>query len=231
MADFTGFNPNDITQSIKNMNSNYSELSSIYNSKLKKFVEDVSTGWACPEAKTFFNTDFKTITTSLGRNIENQFSFINELMNNAAQAWCRTTSSSAFTKVPFQNGLIKEVDVSIIKDNINGDIGIDGERVTSLASSFLADLSSSIDSVLKKCRNISNGFLGGNQRQALDNRINIVSNSIVESIKDQMSKLVANVNNTAQKYQTNAGNVTSYFESESGVGTAASGIGSSVSGN
>ena len=119
MADFTGFNPNDITHSIKNMNSGYSELCSIYNSKLKKFVEDVSTCWACPEAITFFNTEFKPMTTNLGRNIESQFSLINELMNNAAQAWARTTSSS-FTNVAFQNGLIKEVDVTIIKDNING---------------------------------------------------------------------------------------------------------------
>jgi hypothetical protein len=227
MADFTGFNPNEITQSIKNMNSCYAELSSIYNSKLKKFVEEVSIYWACPEAKTFFNTEFKTITSNLGRNIENQFVSMNDIMNNAAQAWARTTSA-AFTSVGFQNGLIKEVDVSVIKDNINGDIGIDGERVTSLANSFQADLGASIDTVLKKCRNISNGFLGGNQKQALDNKITIVNNSIVENIKDQMSKITINVNSTSQKYQTSAGTVTNSFETESGIATAASGIGSSI---
>ncbi len=227
MADFTGFNPTDITASIKNMNASYTELSNIFNTKTKKFVEDVSMYWACPEAKTYFNGDFKTVTNNLGKTIESNFAMIIDLMNNAAQAWARTTSAS-FTSVAFQGGLIKEVDVSLIKDNINGDIGINGEKNISLANSFQADLRSTIESILKKCKNISNGFLGGNQKQALDARINTVYNAILSCISDQTSKLVVNVKSTAQKYQSSAGVVSNYFENESGVSTAAGGIGSTI---
>ena len=227
MADFTGFNPNDITRSIKNMNANYSELCNTYNTKVKRFVDEVAQYWACPEAKTFFNADFKSVISAIGKNIETQFAAINELMNNGAQAWARTTSA-AFTSVPFQAGLVKDVDVANIKDNINGDIGIDGEKNITLASTFQADLSTSVDGILKKCKNISSGFLGGNQRQALDTRINNVYSSIINNINDQMSKLVVSVKNTAQKYQANAGTVANLFESESGVSSAAGGIGSSI---
>ena len=213
MADFTGFNPTDITASIKNMNASYTELSNIINTKTKKFIEDVSMYWACPEAKTYFNGDFKTVTNNLGKTIESNFAMIIDLMNNS---------------VAFQGGLIKEVDVSLIKDNINGDIGINGEKNISLANSFQADLRSTIESILKKCKNISNGFLGGNQKQALDARINTVYNAILSCISDQTSKLVVNVKSTAQKYQSSAGVVSNYFENESGVSTAAGGIGSTI---
>ena len=203
MVSFTGFNPDDVVQSIKKMNSTYIELCNLYNKSFKLFLDEISRLWACQEAQSYFNLEFKNVADNLKETIELQFSKIINLMNSSAQKWAEASHEN-FTQVLFPGQLMKEIDTTVIKSKIDGNIGLSIDLAIQSVKKFQTNINTQFNSVLNKCILISSGFLGGNQQEAINNKVSIIQKEITRNISNVIQDLNNKIEKTANEYNDNS---------------------------
>jgi hypothetical protein len=203
MVNYTGFNPDEVVQSIKKMNNIYVELCSLYNKGFKSFIDEISKLWACNEAQTYFRVEFKPIVDNLKDTIELQFSNIINIMNNSAKRWAEA-SHETFNLEVFPGSIMKEVDVSVIQNRLNGNVGISIDLAVQSVKKFQNNMNTQFNNILNKCILISSGFLGGNQQETLNNKLSLVQKEISKDVTDITQDISNMIKETASKYELNS---------------------------
>ncbi len=203
MVGLTGFNPDEVAQSIKKMNATYVELCNLYNKGFKSFLEEISKLWACHEAQTYFRNEFKPVVDNLRDTIELQFNNIINIMNNSAKAWAEA-SHETFNQEPFPGKLMKVIDVSVIQASLNGNVGISIDLAVQTVKGFQSSMNSQFNAILNKCVLISSGFLGGKQQETLNNKLSLVQKEISKDVANITQDISNMIRETADKYEASS---------------------------
>ena len=134
-------------------------------------------------------------------------------MNSAAKTLA-STSGSTWSNVDI---VIKEpiIDLSSIKDNINGVKGIDLVNATNtleqLETTILSAITSALESALTAIS--SSGFVGGDMESSLKSSITSIKTSIEAAFSQIKTAANTAINDTISKYSTDASNISTAFSS------------------
>ena len=158
----TGFDPALVSGSITKVKDAYNDLVAALGTEMQSnFIDSMANYWACPDAQTFFAQNFKPAIDGLLSNSHKIFESVVTSMNSAAQGWARQTGAT-WAGTSF-GGALKTVDVSNIKENINGVRGVDEDQANSTAGR-LTTIASNAEAALTRAElAVQNcGFVGRN---------------------------------------------------------------------
>lgn len=212
MPEFVGFNSEEVKKSINGVQKAYDGLCvSLGSTTQSKFVSVMANEWACKEAQDFFGK-VNTAVESLRKDIDKVFGSVVDSMNSAGKAWAaRTGNQAVYSSISFAASSQK-IDVSVIKENINGDRGIT-PGASNKAKTGLSAIKNSADSNLTSAVNAvkTSGFLGGNQQNDLENALKTIKKNIDTAIENLNSELDKAINSTNQNYTDLSTTVSSGF--------------------
>lgn len=207
----TGFDPTIVRNSLSSVKTAYEELYHAIRTDIQtKFINKMSTCWACQRAINFFGEEFKPVADKLITNVNTVVKSVVDTMNEAATNWA-TTNGSTFNTFSFST-YDTLLSVSDIKENINGERGIDLEIATSTAAG-LSNIQYDALSAVDKLRNavVNCGFLGGSQATNLLGSLDSIRNSFKESINGLMSSTKQAINDTLSDYEDTEGRISAQF--------------------
>lgn len=210
----TGFNPDQVANSMKNVETAYSDLVKALGTNMQSnFVNAMANYWACNQAQTFFTQNFKPAVDELLNSSYNTFKSVIDSMNSAASGWASQTDSSWSTKS--FGGELKKIDVSSIKENLNGVRGVDEAQANNTAGK-LATIAQSAISALTSAQNaVQNcGFVGRDQAQTLITSLGTIKTNISNATEQLTNATKTAVSNTVDAYGTLATNVESAFTAQ-----------------
>lgn len=215
----TGFNPELVSQTIRRVQSAYENtVNAFFDGMQNKFVNRMSEIWACNVAVDFFNTVVKEqvdniIGDSNRGGITMVFNSVVESINSAAITWAGDTQSEYQSQS--LNVITKSLDVSNVRENINGIRGIDLEAVqgiTSQLSDILSDTTTALNSAIEAVRD--SGFVGGAQESNLVDSINVIKRNIESAVEYINSDCQLKVKTTVEQYENTAGRIAQAFAGE-----------------
>ncbi len=215
----TGFNPELVAQTIRRVQSAYENtVNAFFDGMQNKFVNRMSEIWACNVAVDFFNTVVKEqvdniIGDSNRGGITMVFNSVVESINSAAITWAGDTQSEYQSQS--LNVITKSLDVSNVRENINGIRGIDLEAVqgiTSQLSDILSDTTTALNSAIEAVRD--SGFVGGAQESNLVDSINVIKRNIESAVEYINSDCQLKVKTTVEQYENTAGRIAQAFAGE-----------------
>ena len=206
---FIGYNDEEIITSIKGVQSAYEDLiKAIADDMQNLFVNGMEDKWACTYAQTFF-ADFKNLVDTLIKDSNDTFQSVVDSMNSAANGWAENTgtpwSSKQFVR------LDKSIDVSRIKENINGDRGADPDvtevagKLSGIASAAVTALTNA-ESAVQVC-----GFIGGDSASNLIASLGKIKTSIENAVNEITSECQKAIETTNQNYTSHELNVAGAF--------------------
>lgn len=208
-----GFDPDAVRMSLNKIQTIYNEMVSSFVNYTNTFLSNMSYSWACPEAVGYFRnvfcTEFNSYLVSIDSAVENIFNTI----NYAARTWSET-SGLAYGGVNFGRFPHNSFDASIIRESINGSVGIDGSACQSnmeILNKISNMVNANLNSMINVLRNAS--FVGNGQQTSLVQSVNSIKNKINESFSDLVVDIKGQINSTIQKYNLTAKTVTSTFSS------------------
>ena len=210
----TGFNPDQVTSSMNNVEKAYSDLIKALGTDVQSnFINAMANAWACNQAQSFFTDNFKPAIDELLNSAFNTFKSVIESMNSAASGWAQQTESSWSTKS--FGGELRKVDVSSIKENLNGVRGVDESQANNIASK-LASIAQAAISALSAAQSAVNncGFVGRDQAQTLISSLGTIKTNISNATEQLTNATKTAVNNTVEAYGTLATNVESAFTAQ-----------------
>ena len=206
----TGYDPSTVSTAIDNVNSSYTAiLTALVDTNKSSFVDPMSAIWGSPQAKKFF-TDYKNVITSMCTEVTNVFKSVVESMSSAASSLASIAGASWGAKE--LSAVTKELDVSCIKEDIGGVIGIDQQQATSIASQ-LDTILQAVRTALQEARTaVSNsGFVGGEMQSSLLSSLIKIDTNISNSFTEVKSQVVQAIQETVDTYTTTSTNVSSAF--------------------
>ena len=206
-----GFDPSIVKSSINNVQKAYDDLTKVICGDVQsQFVTPMGECWACNEAISFFGS-FKSSIDSIIDNTDRVCRSIVESMNDAAKNWAATTNTS-WGNVSFSQ-TSKKIDVSPIKENINGVRGVDDGKAADAVSKLTGSIKASADSALESLSNaVSNcGFIGGSQQASLTSAINTIKSNLNSAIVDVSSAANKGITATIENYGKLSQNVSNAF--------------------
>jgi len=209
----TGFNPDEIRSSIGKVNDAYANLCTVLGSDFQnKFISLMSQNWACQEAQNFFNNAVNPTMTDIRKSIDTIFESVVTAMDSAAYNWAMQTGNDGVYTRSSYNRYGQSIDVSIIRENINGVRGIN-EACMSEGEAVLQTIVSKSSMALDDAINgVSvSGFIGGDQQASLTNALEKIKSNIETSITNLTSELKSAVDETIAKYSNTGVNVSSAF--------------------
>ncbi len=216
MALTTGFQPEVVRVSIDRVKSAYAELIEVLGGKMQtEFVAGMADKWACTDAVNFFNQAFKPTIDSLIKSSNTTFESVVVSMNSGAYNWAvNTGDESAYQQSEFEV-ISKEIDASIIQNNIGGVIGIDLVSAQTVASKLPLLAEEAKTALVKTLQAVQDcGFIGGNQASNLINSLNIIKNNIDKAVQDITSASKKAIEATIQKYSDTEGRISQAFAGE-----------------
>ena len=191
IEDGLAYNESEVVTSLGSIKKAYENLYNILSVDIQRnFVDEMANMWACNYAVEFFNNSFKPTFDELLNSINTSFENIVASISSAATAWA-STSGNSFSDSGITLKTTK-IDVSAIKENINGVRGINvnaqtiANRLVSISSQAERELTNTINAVN------DSGFIGGNMQE------NLVSS--LTQIKNKMSEVINTLNNEVQQY-------------------------------
>ena len=204
----TGFDPQLVQNSINDVEAAYTDLMQAMGTNMQtQFVNEMANCWACAEAQTFFNNNFKPVVDELLNGTYAIFESVVNAMNSAAQVWSMQTGAEWVSKT--FTGEKKSIDTSNIKENINGVRGVDEANANSTAER-LAVIASDVDNALSKAQQaVTNcGFVGAdmeaqliNSLQTIRNNVNNATQELTQSTKTAITQTVQTYGNIARKVE------------------------------
>lgn len=210
----TGFDPALVSGSIIKVKDAYNDLVAALGTEMQiNFVDPMTNYWACPDAQTFFVRNFKPAIDDLLQQSHVIFESVVNSMNSAGQAWARQTGAT--WSIKSFGGALKTIDVSNIKENINGVRGVDEEQANSTAERLNTIASNAEAALTKASLAVQNcGFIGRDQEQRLLNSLGTIKNKVNDSSAKLTSATKTAINDTVSAYGTLAVNVEQAFTAE-----------------
>ena len=208
---FTGYDPSVVRTAITNIENSYNALiDALVTKNQTNFVQAMGSVWASEQAKEFFSA-YQTDIARLVLEVNKVYDSIANAMNSAAKTLA-STSGSTWSNVDI---VIKEpiIDLSSIKDNINGVKGIDLVNATNtleqLETTILSAINSALESALTAIS--SSGFVGGDMESSLKSSITSIKTSIEAAFSQIKTAANTAINDTISKYSTDASNIATAF--------------------
>ena len=134
-------------------------------------------------------------------------------MNSAASGWASQTDSSWSTKS--FGGELKTVDVSAIKENINGVRGVDEAQANTTASKLSTIAQAAVTALSAAQSAVQNcGFVGRDQAQTLISSLGTIQTNISNATSQLTNATKTAISNTVDAYGTLATNVESAFTAQ-----------------
>ena len=208
---FTGYDPSVVRTAITNIENSYDALiDALVTKNQTNFVQPMGSVWASEQAKQFFRA-YQIDIARLVLEVNKVYDSIVSAMNSAAMTLA-STSGSTWTNVEIA---IKgaSIDLSPIKEDINGVKGIDLVNATStleqLETTILSAITSALESTLSAISD--SGFVGGNMESSLKSSITNIKTSIEAAFSQIKTAANTAINDTISKYSTDASNISTAF--------------------
>lgn len=210
----TGFDPEVVNTSINSVKNAYESLIHTLGDEMQtQFVGGIADKWACNYAQKFFVDGFKPSVDGLITDSNIIFESVVNAMNQAAQIWAAETNSS-YNGVLFQP-IQKQIDASLIQENIGGIRGIDLAEANNVASKLpmiAENAKSALTSAQQAVENC--GFMGGNQSGNLSASLGIIKTNIDRVVQDITTVSKAYIEKTVESYSNTEGQISRAFQSQ-----------------
>lgn len=209
-----GFDPETVNSSINLVNKEYKRLIETIGNKMQvDFVNAMSDKWACNYAQTFFSEKFKPSSDIMIQSANTIFESVINTMNEAARAWAAQTDT-VFVGQQFVP-MFQKIDISNIKENINGVRGIDTVEAKNIAA-VLPVISEEAKNALTGAQQAvqNSGFLGGNQEANLIDSLTTVKNRLSSLIEDITQNAKIYIEKTTDEYNATEQKISKSFESQ-----------------
>lgn len=205
----TGFDPSVVNSSISSVKSAYEEMMTVFDSMQTQFVGGMEDKWACVDAQTFFE-GFADVMNRLISDVNVTFESVVMSMNSAAQAFA-TQMGASYNAQSF-SAITKTIDISGIKENINGVRGIDLQLANEVAAK-LPGLAGSAEQALAHAQGaVQNcGFIGGDMSTNLNSSLTTIKEKFNSYIGNITSQSKTAIENTVQKYADTQGKIAQAF--------------------
>lgn len=207
----TGINIEEAKASINNVVSSYGDIeTALISTSVSNLVAPMSSLWGSPEAVDFFEK-YQTSIDSLMSSIGTTFESVVNSMNSAASSLA-SIGGETWGNVPISIAHDK-VDVSAIKKDLNGVVGVDVIIASSTANAAMSTIKIQISRALTEACNAVNasGFVGGGMQESLVSSLKSIETN-VEDAFDQLSKDIKEaIAATEETYNQTASNVESAF--------------------
>ncbi len=212
---FTGYDPSAVRTAITNIENSYDTLIDALISKNQTdFVQAMGSYWACEQAKQFF-TAYQKAIDALALDVKNVYTSIVNSMNDAANAlaltsgesWAESTESTGSTIT-----VTPSIDISSIKEDINGVKGIDLEQASKLLAvldTILSNVNGALEDTLNAAR--ASGFEGDEIENNLYGAINKIKTNIETAFSQIKTDVNREITDTINKYSTDASNISTAF--------------------
>ena len=213
-----GFDPELVATSINSVQTAYDSLISAIATEMQtQFVNAMQDKWACNDAQVFFS-QFKVVLDKLITESNNTFESVIESMNSAASNWAQNTgstwSSKTFTRID------KTMDVSGIKENINGVRGVD-PQATEISTKLMTIANNAISALTSAQTAVDNcGFIGGSSASSLTASLAKIKTNIENAVNQISGDCASAIEKTTQAYTNLDINISSAFGGGNG-GTSA----------
>lgn len=196
----TGFNPEIVNASIKNVQSAYEELMSVLGDQMQRdFVDGMQDKWACKEAQEFFTNSFKPTIESIIKSSTATFESVVTSMGSAGRAWAEDTKTSY--NPPAFSADNKQIDASVIQENVGGIRGIDKDSAATVAAKLPGLATSAKDALDNAKKAVQNsGFVGGTQEESLINSLEQIKTKITNVVDEVTEKIEEVIENTISEY-------------------------------
>ena len=210
-AKFSGFNADKVYQALSSIETAYGDLHGSIKNKLQDgFIVGMRDKWACNEAQTFFRDIVKPQFEEIIRKVNENFTIIDEGINEAARIWALETRSD-YTKRNLSM-IVTKIDISMIQENISGTRGIDKTEALNLVSK-LKEFEGESTSALTKAQNAIRGcgLLGGLQEDNLYNVLGKNKTIIGDYITAITNALDKAISTTVNAYGDTEGKIAQAF--------------------
>lgn len=209
----TGFNPSTVRTSMNSVQKAYNDLlKSLGTDMQNQFINGMADKWACKNAQKFFTEGFKPAVDGLIKDSNKTFKSVIDAMNSGAKAWAAQTGSE-WSSISFSQ-VDKSMNVSNIKENINGVRGVDAASANTVAAK-LPTIANEAKSALTAAENAVKdcGFIGGTTASNLVASLRKIRTNIdnaTQKITEQTKKAI---NQTVQDYSNLEKDVANAFHS------------------
>ena len=207
----TGFDPEIVYGSMNSVKSSYEQFKqAVCNDLQNKFVNQIATMWACKEAQEIMQNYVKTPIDLIANNAEAYYMGIFNTMDVAGRKWANATNT-AYNGRYFNRGHNK-IDVSEIKENINGVRGIDlamAEKTVKVLDRIEKDAENALNNALNAVLNC--GFIGGTSAETLSNTVRKFSKETAGTFQNIIQSIENAIKETVTKYADTEGKISKSF--------------------
>lgn len=207
----TGFDPSLVQTSMNNVISAANDVMDVLCNKFQtNFVDKMAELWACSDAQNFFQNSVKPSMDDLTNDANNILISVIDSMRDAGNNWAVKTGASF--SAPSYTSSRKALDVSAIKENINGVRGIDLSSANSV-SSMLSIINGAAEGALSRAVTAVQtcGFIGGTSAANLLNSLNTIKTNINTTLTNCNASLKNAINNTIINYKDTEGKIAQAF--------------------
>ncbi len=202
----SSFNPDEISLCLRRIQSIYNEMIFSFLNYTNTFIRSMSYCWASIEATNYFHNIFSPAFNDYLLKIDKSMENIFYIINQSASTLSIKTKTT-YIKVKFIRYQRNKITADIIKENLNGAMGIIPEDANKNVEN-LFKISSILNDNLTKMINVlrNSCFKDYGQQNALIQNVNNVKNkindnftSLVIEVKKQITITISNHQDTAQK--------------------------------
>ena len=173
-----------------------------------QFVNEMQDKWYCTYAQNAFDTIKNNIDGTVAY-ANYCFSDVVEKMNKAARSYAENTGTE-WSNIQFRSNNFK-LDVSCIKENLNGNRGVDPEanavvaKLPSICNSAVSALSAAQKAVQRS------GFLGGDTASQLIESLASIRSKLEKDFSFITDDCKNAIERTVQTFNTNTANIATDF--------------------
>ena len=210
----TGFDPAIVQTSMNNFISAANDTMDVLCTKFQtQFVDKMAGLWACSNAQKYFNESVKPAMDKLTNDANNVFASVVNSMKTAGQNWANQTGATF--SAPTYTSIRKELDTSVIKENINGVRGIDLASASTVSNS-LAIINGAAEGTLSRAVSaVQNcGFIGGESAANLLASLNAIKTNLNSTLANCNTQMKTAINNTISNYENTEGQIAQAFAGE-----------------
>ena len=164
----------------------------------KNFINPMAENWVCKEAQDFF-VDFKEKIEKLAVRVNERMHTFYDALRDSSRLWAERTGG--FVGFSWNQNFVPNLDISNIKENVNGIRGINMKNVPEI----LNYLTSIVDKTREDMNQVKSyqqrvPFLGADQQEKLADLIYLITMDIEDSVAFVINGVQMGIKNTLTKY-------------------------------
>lgn len=211
---FIGYNREVVPELIRKIQENYDNLYRDLTSGIQNdYISTMKTAWICPDAVSFFETEFTNAMNELVSDINVIFASVSEAVNSSCQAYSQA-GGDVWTRRDIQTRGFQNYTIRGVIEDYNANLGQGGN----LDQYNLAN--DQLNKIKINCANYTanitaaasnSGFVGANQQEALRAALQTIDNKISDGFSAIINKTNTRVRAAVEQFgQIGASTSTAY---------------------